>query len=106
MSLRALVLDTLHLANLEHRLELSVISAADIRIPQSVSNLEDFVLVKALTSGNLWVSRGIACHLDIQVLFNGKPLDRSLRVTLLESLGYRLRDAQVRGKLLFLASFC
>jgi hypothetical protein len=106
MSLRVLVLDTLHLANLEHHLKLSVVSAAEVKIPQNISNLEDAALLKTLTSGNLWVTRGIACHLDIQVLFNGKPLGRGSRANMLESLGQRLRDAQVRGNLLFFAGFC
>jgi hypothetical protein len=95
MSRRVLELDTLHLTVPDQLLKLSVVSAADIRIPRSISSLEDSALVKALTSGSLWVSRGVACRLDVQVLLNGKPLDKDGRVNLLESLGYRLRDAQV-----------
>ncbi|KAH8754680.1 hypothetical protein F5882DRAFT_469304 [Hyaloscypha sp. PMI_1271] len=104
MSLRVLELDTLHLTVPDHLLKLSVVSAADIRIPRSISSLEDSALIKALTSGRLWVSRGVACRLDVQVLFNGKPLDGDGRVSLLESLGYRLRDAQLWSLLSLSAS--
>ncbi len=96
MSLWALELDPLHLVNSEHHLKLSVLSFANIRIPWSISSLENDAIVKALTSGNLWVSRGAACRLDIRVFYNGNPLDRNGRINILESLGYRIRDAQVR----------
>jgi hypothetical protein len=95
MALRVLGLDPLHLIKPDSELKLSVVPAVDIRIPDSISILDDAALVKALTSGNLWVSRGLACHLDIHILFNGKSLDARGRVNLLESFGYRLRDAQV-----------
>ncbi len=97
MCLRVLELDALHLNSPDHHLKLSVVSTADVRIPSCISSLENAALVKALTSGNVWISRGVACHLEIQVLFNGKPLDKDGRVNLLESLGYRIRDAQVGG---------
>ena len=106
MSLRVLELGTLHLTYSEHHLKLSVVSVADVRIPRSISSLDNDAFIKALTSRNLWVSRGVACHFDIQILFNGKPLDKNGRVNLLESLGYRLRDAQVSCKIPLLASFC
>ena len=95
MSLQVLRLDTLRLTKPDNELKLTVVPAVDIRIPHSISILDNGALVGALTSGNLWVSRGVACHLEIQVLFNGKPLDPTGHVTLLESLGYKLRDAQV-----------
>ncbi|KAE9377457.1 hypothetical protein N431DRAFT_541237 [Stipitochalara longipes BDJ] len=104
MSLRALELDTLHLSNPGHHLKLSVISAADIRIPPCISNLEDAALVKALASKNLWVSRGVACHIDIQVHFNGKPLDGEGCLNFLESMGYSIRDAQLWSLLSLSAS--
>jgi hypothetical protein len=106
MPLRVLELDTLNLISPDHQLKLSAVAAVDVRIPQGMSSLEDPTLVKALTSRKLWVSRGVACHLDIQVLLNGKPLDRSDRVNLLESLGYRIRDAQVRLDDSLLPNFC
>jgi len=105
MPLRVLELDTLHLTNPDAHLKLSVVSAVDVRFPRSISNLQDDALVKALTSGKLWVSRGIACRLDIQILFNGKPLDRNGRVNILESLGYRIRDAHVGCHIPWLAGF-
>jgi hypothetical protein len=90
-----LELGTLHLVDTENHLKLSVLSTTDIRIPQRISSLANDAIIKALTSGNLWVSRGVGCRLDIQILFNGKKLDRNGRIGLLESLGYRFRDAQV-----------
>jgi hypothetical protein len=95
MSHRVLGLDTIYLTKPDNELKLSVVPAVNIRIPHSISTLDDAALVGAMTSGNLWVSHGVACHLEIQVLFNGKPLDPTGHVTLLESLGYKLRDAQV-----------
>jgi len=100
MSLRILELDTLRLSNPDHRLKLSVTSIADIRIPPCISSLEEAALVKALISRNLWVSRGVACHFDIRVHFNGKPLDREGSVNFLESFGSRISDAQVEHALL------
>ena len=93
--LRVLKLDPLHLTHSKHRLKLSAVSSVDVRIPGSLSSLAHDELVKALASGNLWVTRGVACHLDIQILFNGKQLDQNERVNLLESLGHHIRDSQV-----------
>jgi hypothetical protein len=95
MSLKVLELDRLQLTISEDHLKLSVISAADIRIPRSLSTLDNTAIVKALTAGKLWVSRGISCRLDIEVFFNGKPLDQNSRLQLLESVGYQIRDAAV-----------
>jgi hypothetical protein len=95
MSHRVLGLDTIYLTKPDNELKLSVVPAADIRIPHSISTLDDAALVRAMTSGNLWVSHSVTCHLELQVLFNGKPLDPTGRVNLVGSLGYKLRDAQV-----------
>jgi hypothetical protein len=97
MSLKVLELDRLQLTISEDHLKLSVISAADIRVPRSLSTLDSATLVKALTAGEIWVPRGISCRLDIEVFFNGKPLDPNSRLHLLESVGYRIRDAPVRS---------
>jgi hypothetical protein len=99
MSLKVLELDRLQLTISEDHLKLSVISAAGIRIPRSLSTLDGAALVKALTAGQIWVSRGISCRLDIEVFFNGKPLDQNSRLRLLESVGYQIRDAPVRSPL-------
>lgn len=95
MSLRVLGLDTIHLTKPDNELKLSVVPAVNIRIPHSISTLDDAALVGALTSGSLWVSHGVGFHLEIQVFFNGKPLDPIGRVSLLKGLGCKLRDAQV-----------
>jgi hypothetical protein len=100
MSLKVLELDRLQLTISEDHLKLSVISAAEIRIPRSLSTLDSATIVSALTAGQIWVSRGISCRLDIEVFFNGKPLDQNCRLHLLESVGYRIRDAPVRSPLL------
>jgi hypothetical protein len=99
MSLKVLELDCLQLTISEDHLKLSVISAADIRIPTSLSTLDNATMVKALTAGEIWVSRGISCRLDIEVFFNGEPLDQN-SLQLLESVGYRIRDATVRSPLI------
>jgi hypothetical protein len=100
MSLKVLELDPLHLTISQDHLKLSVISTADIRIPTSLSTLDNATMVKALTAGEIWVSRGISCRLDIEVFFNGKPLGQNSRLQLLESVGYRIRDAPVRSPLI------
>jgi hypothetical protein len=95
MSLKVLELDRLQLTISEDHLKLSVISAANIRIPRSLSTLDSATIVKALTAGEIWVSRGISCRLDIEVFLNGKPLDQNGRLHLLERVGYMIRDAPV-----------
>jgi hypothetical protein len=105
MSLKVLELDRLQLTISKDGLRLSVISAAEIRIPSSLSTLDSAAVVKALTAGQIWVSRGIPCRLDIEVFFDGKPLDQNTRLRVLESLGYRIRDAEVRFPPL-LRTFC
>lgn len=93
--LRVLPLDPIHLTGSKLYLKCSVSSAVDVRIPGSLASLAHDGLVKALALGNLWVTRGTSCHLDIQFLFNGKQLDQDDRVNFLESLGYRIRDLEV-----------
>ncbi len=97
MSLKILELGNLSLVNSNDNLKLSITTAVDIRVPESLSSLESDAIVKALTSGRIWVSRGIFCHLAIRVFIDGKPLNDAMRLHLLESLGSYLRGLKVRS---------
>jgi len=102
MSLKVLELDRLQLTSSKDHLKVSVISAVVLKLPTIISTLSNDSIMKALASGDTWLSRGIACSLDIEVFFDGKPLDCKSRLSLLESLGYRIRDAEVgRDQFLF-----
>lgn len=96
MASKVLELEQLHLTNLADNLKLSVTSSAHLRIPSCLSQLNQEETTKALASGDIWVSRGASCGLDLHVSFDGKRVERNRRIHVLESLGYRLRDAHVR----------
>lgn len=98
MPLKVLNLDPVSLVCAAEGLKLSVTS--EITINLSTSNLATLgnpELITALLKHKAWVSRGRACRLDLQIFFNGKELPIVTRLRLLESLGYHLRDAHVRG---------
>jgi hypothetical protein len=96
MPLQTLELEKLHLTLASEKLKLDIASTVDIRFQSGwIPSQDQDGIVKALTSGQIWVSRGKRCRLDIKVSFNGKPLDRTSRVAISESLGYSLRDAHV-----------
>jgi len=106
MSLMALDLGPLRLKHASDDLNLSVSSTVGLRLPSGkVSLLRGVDIIKALTSGNIWASRGRACRLEFRISFNGKQLDQRSRRRLLESLGYHLRDIHV-GFVPPLAGFC
>lgn len=92
---RALDLGKLLLTNSADQIQLSVISTACIQLPPPIATSNHTNILKALTSGHIWTSRGIDCSLEITVLFNGKPLDKFQRSALLDNLGRHLRDAKV-----------
>jgi hypothetical protein len=99
MSLKTLELEKLNLILTSEKLKLEIASSVDIRLPSRWSpllNHDD--TVKALTSGNIWVSRGRRCRVDVEISFNAKRLDKTSRIAILESLGYHLRDAHVSGE--------
>jgi hypothetical protein len=96
MSLKVLELDTIELTYPTNSLKLSVVPKIHIRLPSdNLASLGAVDFVQALTSGKVWVTRGRACRISVQVSFEGKPLDASIRLRTLEALGYHLRDAQV-----------
>ena len=102
MSLQTLELEKLHLTLAAEKLKLGIASAVDIRFPSRwIPSQDNDGIVKALTSGYIWLSRGRRCRVDIKVSFNGKPLDRNCRIGILESLGCHLRDAHVSKKVFF-----
>lgn len=99
MSSKSLVLEKLFLTLASEKLNLEIASTVDIKFPSGLSHSgDDDGVVKALTSGNIWVSRGRRCRLDLEISFNGKPLDRTSRITILESFGYDLQVAHVSSK--------
>lgn len=105
MSLKALELDRFSLCSTAESLKLEVVSAADFRVPRNLSNLDSNAMLKALTLRQVWVSRGRGCRIDIEVLLDGKPLNRIDYLHLLQSLGCMIRDAEVRSND-SLKSFC
>lgn len=96
MSLETLTLEDVHLALSAEKLKLQISSAVDFRSPSGWNSpLGDAGILEALTTANVWVSRGRRCRLDIKVLFDGKPLGKATRLSILESLGYHLCNARV-----------
>ncbi|TAQ83414.1 hypothetical protein B7494_g8263 [Chlorociboria aeruginascens] len=91
MCLTTFELDKLHISSSVDNLKLSILSAVGVR---SHSALLDGI--RSLTSGNVWVSRGVACRIDVQISFNGNRLGRS---RIVEVLGEHIRDAQIWSQL-------
>jgi hypothetical protein len=101
MSLKVLELEQIELTYPIDGLKLSIISQVEVRLPSGkLASLDQEGLIKVLRSGNVWVSRGRACRLDMQLSFNGKLLNKSNRMQILEVLGYCLSDAYVSESLL------
>lgn len=99
MSLQTLGLEKLHLTLASEKLKLDIASTVDIRFPSRWSpSWDNDEIVKALTSGHIWVSRGRRCRVDIEISFNRKPLHSTTRIAILESIGYHLREAHVSRK--------
>lgn len=101
MASKVLELDQLHLTSVVDKLKVSITSSAHLRIPDCLSQLDQEETAKALASGNVWISRGTSCGLDFHISFDGERLEKNGRIHVLESLGYRLRDAHVRPTLPF-----
>ena len=95
MPVRELDLGQLSLAHVAGDLWLSVNASGAFNLPSNLSSLNDHELQEALVSGSIWTTRGVACQINIKISFNGKPLDESNRLRVLESLGYQCRDAHV-----------
>jgi hypothetical protein len=106
MSSKTLELGNLLLTLNAEKLKLEVASKVDIKCPsgwspQDNEDADNDTFVKALASGNVWVSRGRRCRLDIDFFLNDKPLDNTSRISILESLGYHLCDAHVSSNVSF-----
>ncbi|PVH81768.1 hypothetical protein DL98DRAFT_570905 [Cadophora sp. DSE1049] len=104
MPLRVLELGRFSVVSTTEALKLEVVSGADITGPPSLADLDDDALVKVVTSRQLWVSRGRGCRIDIEVLLDGKRLDRNIYFQLLERLGCQIRDAKPWNQLSLSAS--
>ncbi|CZR59435.1 uncharacterized protein PAC_09327 [Phialocephala subalpina] len=104
MPLGTLELGHVLLTNSADKIQLSAISTASLQLPQSIATSNHTNILKALTSGHIWTSRGIGCSLDITILFNSKRLDKTQRLALLESLERRLSDAKIWPQLSLLPS--
>jgi len=96
MSLKTLELEELHLSLASENLQLDIASAVDVKFQAKWNFSHDIdSTVNALTSGYVWISRGRQCRLDIETTFDGKPLQEACRNSILEPIGYHLRDAYV-----------
>ena len=96
MSSKTLELGKFSLALNSEKLKLEIDSSVQIKFSSGWDpSAGENIIVKALESGSIWISRGRRCRVDVQIFFDGKPLERSSRISLLESLGYHLRDAHV-----------
>ena len=96
MTSRTLELAKISLTLKSERLKLEVAPTVDVRFPSWWSpSRDDESIVKALISGNVWVSGGGRCRVDVDVLFNSKALDKTIKISILESLGYHLHEANV-----------
>lgn len=96
MSLKILELGRFNLVSLAEPLKLEVVAAVDFEGPKSICDLDANAFVCGVASRHVWVSRGRGCRIDIEVLLNGKPLNRTYDSQLLESLGCQIRDVNVR----------
>ena len=97
MSVRELKLSQLSLTHPASDLKLSVTASGVFALPLGFPSLDDHELQEALLSGRIWITRGRACRIDMNISFNNRPLDESSRLQVLESLGYQCRDAHVSG---------
>lgn len=95
MPLSVLELGQFHLTSPADNLKISVSSSAYFQLPRSVSALDDGAFVEALKSRDVWAIRGKSCHVRIKVCVDGKCLEDNRRICVLESVGYRLRNASV-----------
>jgi len=96
MSVKTVHFEQLKLSYAAEDLKLSVTSFVDLKLPNNrLASLDGEDLLEALTTENIWISRGSACRLEFQLSYNGKPLEIPSRMRTLENLGYHLRDAYV-----------
>jgi hypothetical protein len=101
MPLKVLDLEPITLTCAAEDLKLLVTPQLSIELPsRRLASLDNTELIKNLTDGKVWVCRGRACRLDLQLFFNGRLLEHTTRMKLLESLGYSIRDAHVGDILL------
>lgn len=99
MPLKVLELGPLTLNSPADNITVSIRPKVQLKLPPGqLNSLGNVDLLKAITSGKLWVTRGTGCHFDLRFLLNGKPLDKNLRLRILESVGYHIRDANVGSK--------
>jgi hypothetical protein len=94
MSVRVLELDQFRLSDSEDGIEWSVSPFIHTTIPESVCNKRNEEIIKGLTSGNIWATRGAHLSLDFYVMA-GHLLDSPQKLQLCESLAYSIRDTCV-----------
>jgi hypothetical protein len=96
MNVEPLPLGSFHLEWPSENLKVCVTSTADVKWPFSLlARMKLEHQVSALTSGYVWLSRGVRCQIDTQIRFNGNPLDSESRFRIREQLGQHVRDACV-----------
>ncbi len=98
MSLRTVKLDKIRLVNSAEKLKLCVSSTADIRMDgaprNNLNRTGQEISYTDVMARDFWICRDVVC-IEVEVLFDGKPLDETCRFRILEVLGYGIRDAQV-----------
>lgn len=62
----------------------------------TIDHLEPSDIIQALKSSRIWLSRGLGCHINIRISFNGASLQSLGHEDAIEELGTLIREAAVR----------
>jgi hypothetical protein len=94
MSVRVLELDQFQLTDSEDDIVWSVSPSIHAKIPESVFHNSNQEIIAALTSGNIWPSRGAHFSLDFYIMTDHLH-DPQQKLQMCESLAYLIQDAYV-----------
>lgn len=92
MSIMTMKLDRIKLVHSPEKLKLFASSAAHLQIAGHPEILP--WTYSEFAAGDIWITRD-AISIEIEVSYNRQPLDSSIRLRILETLGYGIRDAPV-----------
>ncbi|POS84410.1 hypothetical protein EPUL_005122 [Erysiphe pulchra] len=92
-------LDCFHLTSNTCSLEILATSKALFTSPIDLSSLGYPSNLDALTSGHVWVARGINCTLNMQVFVNNQRLPANGAFPFIEKLGHSTLGAEIWSKL-------
>lgn len=104
MSLEVLRLGSIKLEDTSEKLILVANATVELRVKNPDGQLTDWNK-DLLETGNIWVTRGAGLSLDVEIYFNGNPLDENCCLDILQTVGHRVVDAKV-GSLSFLHFIC